>query len=137
MIGPIGKDLAINDLAWWDGRLFAIDSNYPDGANLIEINPDTGAMISSVPVTIDGELAINGIESIAADATGLIVGIWNGGSNPAISDNLGRLGLDGAVTDLQSFGTDLDGLSITSDGSLISLDRDPLGPHICPAHLLL
>lgn len=124
-VGLVGKDLAINDLAFLGTRLFGIDTQYPDGANLVEIDPITGTLLSSVLVTLDGEPAVNGIESLAADDRGLVIGMWNGAGDPAYSTALGRIDLDGAVTALTNFGTDFDGLCARGDGPFIGVDRDP------------
>lgn len=131
-VGPLSLGSGtgvVNDLASDGDRLFALTSIYPNGAFVGEVNPSTGAAMSSAPLTVDGVNAINAVEGLAVDADGrLVVSLWRPSSSSASSsNNLGSVALTGQISGVIDFGpdADFDGLGSDPDGNLIGLDRTP------------
>ncbi len=129
----LGQDTGfVTDLASEGARLYVLNSIYPNGAFIGELNPGTAATISAAQLTVDGVNAPNAIESLSTDALGhLIVALWRPGSpNIASSSHLGRLALSGAVTEIVNLGAsaDFDGLGRDPNGDMVGLDREP-GPN--------
>ncbi len=123
---------AVTDLASDGGRLFVLNSIYPNGAFIGEVNPGTAATLSSAQVTEGGSGAVNAIESLSTDQHGnLIVALWQPGSpGAASSNNLGVLTLTGEVTGVVNLGpsADFDGLGRDPNGDMVGLNREP-GPN--------
>lgn len=119
----------VTDLASDGGRLFALTSVYPNGAFVGEVNPASGAAMTSAQVTVDGVNAVNAIEGLAVDADGrLIISLWRSdAANVSSSNTLGSIALTGQVSGLVSFGAgaDFDGLGSDPDGDMVGLDRTP------------
>lgn len=151
-VGPIGFDMHGTDLTMLDNVLYAVTANNDNtfgdpGWTLVSINPQTGAMITNVPLTVSGNRP-NVVESVGAVNGKLYVGFSPDGGvsnstglvNPvtgAITNRVNYAAIPGVNNFFGSFGVDLDGMSaeygtgnllvLDADGSFISIARiDPV-----------
>jgi hypothetical protein len=128
---PVGAG-GIADFASANGRLYALVSEFPTQSRILEIDPATAAVLSDAVITVDGIIAQFAVEAIATDAAGtIVVSLWRtDGVSTFNSNNLGTLGLDGAVTNIVSYGptADFDGLATDPAGGLVGLNREPNSP---------
>jgi hypothetical protein len=117
------------DLAAIGPRLFGLRWAPGVPARLIEISPVDATVLSSVPITVDGLPSINATEGLTSSPDGsLLVSLWRPGASSTSSSNaIGRLGIDGVVTDIVDFGSDadFDGLGDDPNGGSVGLDRTP------------
>jgi hypothetical protein len=134
-VGTIAlQGAGISSLEFVGDRLFAVESRFPNGASILELDPESATIISRATLTLDDEPLFNGIEGLgyAADPGALIIAFWrNNASNISTSNTLGFVGAGGVVTDALSYGpgADFDGLGARgADGSLYWVDREP-GPN--------
>ncbi len=117
VVGELGFDAYDTDLASFDGRLFGVD--YGSGAaQLIEINPFTGATISSTHVTNDGS-TVSFSEGLTNVGNQLKIAV---GVSP-YSTTYGDLSLDGTMSNaVGADGRDFDGMGVSSTGQIYGLD---------------
>lgn len=130
-IGAMESGIRAASMEFVGRRLFALDTNYPNGAWLIELDTTNGSTLSRHAVTLDGEGIQNGVEGLGYDAAAgsLVQGFWRpDSSGPAGSNTLGYLGTDGSITSPAGYGAmaDFDGLAARGeDGSMYWVDREP------------
>lgn len=128
VVGPMtGFTGSVNDLEFLGNRLFGVASVSPN-KRLIEIDPATGAILSSVVIRNNGTAINAAAEGLALDekGTGLLIAFDDsgmfGGSN---SSALGLLGLDGSITAIVNGNRDCDGLGRRLSGGMWGVDREP------------
>ncbi|MBL9147134.1 MAG: hypothetical protein JNM94_00420 [Phycisphaerae bacterium] len=132
-VGPLDPGAGIVvDLASFGGRLFGLVSEYPTQSRLIEIDPATAAILSDHVITVNGAVAPNAIEAMAATPSGeLVVSIWRpGAASIASSNTIATVGLDGAASAFVEYGADadFDGLGLDpASGVFVGVNREP-GP---------
>lgn len=127
VVGPLtGFNGTILDLEFVGEHLYAL-ANVSPQKRLLELDVATGAILSSVLVTEDGETSIaNAAEGLGSDAAGnLLISFWFPGSSTTLSNQIGILGLDGVISLPRLIGRDMDGLTRRFDGGLFGIDRDP------------
>jgi hypothetical protein len=121
-VGPLGFDAVDVDLAMLGTRLFALNTNFQVRVDLHEINPATGAAISSAQVhTVSGVVTTNVLnaEGLSQVNGQLKIGFRvEPAPFPTRSNGLGDLALDGLITNVQTNAS-----SFTNPG----LDFDSLG----------
>jgi hypothetical protein len=145
-IGPIGYDMYNTDLTLVGQTIFAVTADGPDifgdpGFTLVAINPMTGAMISSVALSVGGNQP-RIVESIGhangklyvgyspTDTVSTHLGIVNP-STGEITGGIDYSAVTGANAVFGSFGVDLDGLSSdSSESTVLALDRDDTAMYI-------
>ncbi len=125
----IGHNMSqMTDLAFHRGSFYALTATTETGPytawDLVEINPDTGAMISAVPVTATPPVTVaEGLTSVGDD---LVIGFGTS-TTPNLGEKLGILGLDGvidpaSVVDHLSFTADYDGLGTDPSGQIFGMN---------------
>ncbi|MEQ8766237.1 MAG: hypothetical protein RL885_20150, partial [Planctomycetota bacterium] len=129
VIGPIGHNMStMTDLAFHQGFFYALTAtteNPPFTAyELVQIDPDTGAMISFVSVT--GTPAVTVAEGLTSVGDDLVIGFGTS-TTPNLGEKLGILGLNGvidpaSVVDHLSFNADYDGLGTDPSGQIFGMN---------------
>lgn len=126
IVGNLGADAFDPDLTYVNNRLFAINRT-DAGSALWEINPGTGAIISSTGLTW-GATTPTVVEGLAHVGGQLYASF---SSNQSFhSQALGELALNGVLTNVFDYtaldnGADMDGLGNDLAGNLFSCDRWP------------
>lgn len=126
VVGSLGTAVHDADLAWHNGRLYALLRDVTGPARLLELNPGSGAVISSVHVAWNGS-PVTVAEGLTSDGNALRIG-FSSGANTAFSNALGTLGTDGLVTSVADLSPlnpliDLDGLGWNpATGALVGVD---------------
>jgi hypothetical protein len=130
-VGPLdpGSGIIV-DLASFGGRLFGLVAEYPTQSRVIEIDPATAAILSDHVITVDGAVAPNAVEAMAATPSGaLIVSLWRPGAvSIASSNTIATVGLDGAASAFVDYGAtaDFDGLGLDpASGVFVGVNREP------------
>ncbi len=132
VVGPIGVPISSVDLTTVGNRLFALDTFFENSVDLHELNPATGASISSVPVEI-GAMPILHAEGLAYVGTQLKIGFRDLTTFQfsTLSNRLGDLSETGQITNIQVPSgnlTDFDGLGVDPvSGQLYQPDVNPFG----------
>ena len=119
-IGTLDFDAIRVDLASFDDRLFALDSDFQNRVDIYEIDPSTAATISSAQVFLGGNAILNG-ESLTNFGSQLKIGFSANGGDTS-SESLGDLSLTGEVTNVVSTTSDLDGLGGDGISQFFSTD---------------
>lgn len=144
VVGGLGVNAFNMDLTRTaDGRLWGLNSRFGNRVDLHEINTATGAVISTVQVTLGG----NGLVSAEGLAhTGNQLQLSYSPDGDTFADHIGDLGLGGAVSNGSFVTVDIDGMSIaTGTTPFYTVDRDPadgdtfihaLDPGALPANLI-
>jgi hypothetical protein len=133
-IGAMEPGVRIASMEFVGQRLYAIDTDFPGGAWLIELDPRTGETLSRHEVTLDGSTLQNAVEGLGYDpaADTLLQGFWRpGANNSSTSNTMAALAMDGTLTAAVGYGAnaDFDGLATRAgDGSMYFVDREP-GPN--------
>ncbi len=140
-VGPIGFQFFGADLAYLGGSIYAITAHADGffanaGYSLLKINPQTGALLHSTEILLNGNKPFF-MESIGVANGKLYVGFSPGGTvstdvgeiNPvtgAITGNINYQAIPGVGNLYGSFGVDLDGMSDhpTQPGSVLTMDND-------------
>lgn len=140
-VGPIGFQFFGADLAYFDGSIYAITAHADGffanaGYSLLKINPQTGALLHST------EILVNGDKPFFMESIGVANGKLYVGFNPSatVSTHLGQINpVTGVITGtvdyfpipgmnalFGSFGVDFDGMSDhpTQGGSVLTMDND-------------
>lgn len=110
------------ELANLGQRLFLAASEFDVSTELLEIDPASGAVLSTVPIQLNGT-DITLAEGLASSAGVLQVGFNAAFANPA-SNRLGTLDTDGSIPENVFFCNpcDFDGLGRDAAGVLYSID---------------
>ncbi len=126
VVGSLGINALDVDLARTsDGRLWALNSEFQTRVDLHEISMTTGAVLSSVQVTL-GSVGIRSAEGLANSGNLLTLGYSSAGDSDA--DRFGNLAASGAISgSVTTAGVDIDGLG-TGTGAVpyYAVDRFPL-----------
>ena len=125
-VGSLGRDVTDTDLAWLDGKLYAVSTGggRADLLQLLPAIPDTGAAIHLGGLS-QGASAVTVAESLAVRDGRLLVG-YSTQSNITWSLSLGELSLTGEVTQLASVHPmDLDGMATGRAGKVFAIDAEP------------
>ncbi len=129
-IGALGFDVKDIDLTTLNGKLYGLHSDYLNRVDLHEINPFTGASISSVQVK-NGGVNILSAEGLTAIGGQLKIGFST--NNDKKSNGLGDLALDGTMSNTNSYQTDFDGLC-TDDSSATIYGNDVINSSLPGQH---
>jgi len=124
VVGSLGINALDIDLARTaDGRLWGLNSNFLSRVDLHEINTTTGAVISSVQVTLGGN-GIVSAEGLGNSGNQLNLGYSSAGD--ANSDSFADLASTGVITNSVVPGIDIDGLAAGAGAvPFYALDREP------------
>jgi hypothetical protein len=125
VVGNLGFNALDIDLARTpDGRLWGLNSQFQVRVDLYEINPITGAMISSVQILLPSGSPVTSAEALTSEGAQLKIGYAPAGD--ANSNTLGDLSLAGAISNSVAFLIDFDGLGPRSVADLFdAVDRTP------------
>ena len=131
IIGAVDNSLSIGALTSFDDRLIALNLKPGIRADILEIDPLTGAIITSAQVsTASGNVRL--AESITDVNGQIIIGFREPGLfNSSVSNVLGNISLSsGLIADIRTAsgaGADFDGIaSADGGGTLYNADHDPM-----------
>lgn len=139
VVGALGYDATNVELAWSGDQLYAVNSRFGLGSDLMRININNGAALDVTPITHGGAAAL-AVEGFAGDlATGqLVVSLRMGTGALWQANGLGALALDGTIsgaidTMLVNPIADWDALELIDSG-LVGADGRPNGPDVVEVH---
>ncbi len=119
-IGSLGFDAVSTDLASFDNRLFILNTIFRNRVDIYEVNPTTGATLSSAQIALGNEFVLHA-EALTNVGKQLIIGFSANGAD-AWSESIGELSLTGAITNAISTAGDFDGLG--GDGISLIFSTD-------------
>lgn len=124
VVGALGMNARNVDLARTaDGRLWGLNSDFSNRVDLFEISTTTGAVLSSVQVTLNGNGIVSG-EGLTHSGNQLKLSYSPTGNT--FATELGDLGFGGAITNSVTIGIDMDGLGAGNGATpFYAVDRDP------------
>lgn len=137
VIGALGYDATNIELAWSGEDLFAVNSKGAQGADLLRIDPYTGAAFDVVPVSVTtgskSSAGATAVEGLTADPlTGQLFASVRTASSAASwqAHGIGRLSASGVITDVVDFrstnpSADFDALEMIRSGEFLASDGRP------------
>lgn len=128
-IDGLQGSVAVTSLTTVGTRLFALSRSAQPGfvTSINEIDPCTGELIQSHPLTLDGAPAPGLAESLADDGAGNLVCGYSP-TNGSFSRVLARISSTGQLAVITTFGQphdDFDGLCPAGDGGFFAINREP------------
>ncbi len=136
VVGSLGYDASNIELAWSDGVLYAVNSVAGQGADLMRIDPVTGAAsnITAINIATDTQSGVaTTVEGFTADPISgqLYASVRDNNNLPAWQANaIGMLNTSGVITDWIDYGpttdrADFDALEMIQSGEFIAADGRP------------
>jgi len=121
-IGTLGFDAVDTDLASFGDRLFILNTIYQNRVDIYEVNPTTGATLSSAQVAYENKPVLHA-EGLTNLGKKLIIGFSANGGDPG-SESIGELSLTGAITNAISTAGDFDGFGGDGVSQIFSTDAE-------------
>jgi len=128
IIGEIGSNISYADLINFNGKLLVLSANFTQQlVELLELDPNTGNILSSVVVKLDNML-ISSAEGIVPYSNKILLSFSL--EHDSTAESIGYLSLDGQISDVINFeNADFDGFGIDyNTNQIYSIDVTPSNP---------